>query len=412
MIQDRLLIIDDDTTFRNYARRVGESSGFETFSTGDPAEFRTQIRSWHPSVIMMDLNMPGSDGIQLLRDLVEAKSQARILIASGADPKVLETAARLAGERGLAIAGALQKPVRAAMLKETLERLREIEKPLLARALAYAIAHDELLLEYQPRLDCKTGLIDGVEALVRWQHPTRGLVPPDQFIPLAEQSGLIHGLTEWVFTSAVRQAASWSKAGTSLDMSINMSARDIDDLDLPELAVARCTEAGVSPDQITLEVTESAAMNDPMETMDVLTRLRLKGFHLSIDDFGTGYSSLIQLRRLPFSELKVDKSFVMQMSRNQDCRVIVEAVIGIGQKLGLNVVAEGVETATVLAALQELRVDAVQGFYISRPVPAERIEAVVRAVPRDIPGLQREPVSGDESGPQAVAAGTRRPVRR
>jgi EAL domain-containing protein (putative c-di-GMP-specific phosphodiesterase class I) len=391
MIQDRLLIIDDDNTFRNYARRVGEASGFETFSTGDAAEFRTQIRSWHPSVIMMDLNMPGADGIQLLRDLVEAKSTARILIASGADAKVLETAERLAGERGLAIAGALQKPIRAAALKETLERLREIEKPLMARALAYAIDHDELILEYQPKLDCKEGVVYGVEALVRWQHPTRGLVPPDQFIPLAEQSGLVHGLMDWVLTHAVRQAASWNKAGLVLNMAINMSARDLDDIDLPELALARCTEAGLAPDQVTLELTESAAMMDPTQTLDVLARLRLKGFHLSIDDFGTGYASLIQLRRLPFSELKVDKSFVIQMHRNQDCRVIVEAILGIGQKLGLNVVAEGVETSDALATLVALGADAVQGFYISRPVGADRLEAVARRVPRDLGDLRRDP---------------------
>jgi EAL domain-containing protein (putative c-di-GMP-specific phosphodiesterase class I)/ActR/RegA family two-component response regulator len=378
MTRDRLLIIDDDGGFRRYAGRVGESCGFETFTTGDAAEFRDQIRRWRPSVVMMDLNMPGADGIELLRDLVEAKSEARILIASGVDLKILETAERLAAERGLAIAGTLQKPVRAAKLKETLERLHEIEKPLMARALAHAIKNDELILEYQPKLNCGTGQVQGVEALVRWRHPSRGLIPPDQFIPLAEQNGLIHDLTEWVLNGATNQAALWRQQGTPLDISVNVSARDLEKIDLPDRMIASCEKAEVAPASVTLELTESAAMSKPAESLDVLTRLRLKGFRLSIDDFGTGYSSLVQLRRLPFSELKIDKSFVMQMAASQDCRIIVEAVAGIGQKLGLNVVAEGVETSQALGALRTLGVDIAQGYFISRPVAPDTIAGVVK----------------------------------
>ena len=207
MNQDRLLIVDDDSGFRNYARRVGEASGYETFITASAAEFKEKIRSWRPTVILLDLQMPGADGVELLRDLAEAKSAARILIASGVDTKVLEAAERLASERGLSMAGTLQKPVRLALLRDELERLREFEAPLLAGALAHAIANGELLLEYQPKLDCRTGQVRGVEALARWQHPTRGIVPPDKFVPLAEQSGLIHDMTDWVVASATRQAA-------------------------------------------------------------------------------------------------------------------------------------------------------------------------------------------------------------
>ena len=191
MNHDRLLTIDDESGFRNYVRRVGEASGFEVFATGDAGAFKEHVRSWHPSVIMIDLNMPGSDGIELLRDLVDAKTRARVLIASGVGSKILDTAERLAAEHGLAIAGTLQKPFRASVLRETLERLREIDGPLLADALAHAIRNDNLLLEYQPKLDCKSGQVYGVEALVRWQHPTRGIIPPDQFISLAEKGGLI-----------------------------------------------------------------------------------------------------------------------------------------------------------------------------------------------------------------------------
>ncbi|HXQ51089.1 MAG TPA: EAL domain-containing response regulator [Stellaceae bacterium] len=378
MSEDRLLVIDDDAGFRNYVRRVGETAGFETLVTGDAKAFKEHVRSWHPSVIVMDLNMPDADGIELLRDLVEAKCKARIVIASGVETRILETAERLASERGLVIAGTLQKPVRANSLRETLERLHEFEKPLIAGALAYAIAHDGLFLEYQPKLDCKSGRIFGVEALVRWQHPSRGIIPPEQFLKLAEQSGVIHALTEWVATAAARQVAAWRRAGMPLEIAINVSARDLAAIEFPDAIMAICQTAGLAADAVTLEMTESAAMGDPAQALDVLTRLRLKGFRLSIDNFGTGYSSLLQLRRLPLSELKIDTSFVTQMHRNQDCRVIVEAVISLAHKLGLAVVAEGVESAENLAALVDMGADAAQGFFLGGPARGESVAALIK----------------------------------
>jgi len=375
--RDRLLVIDDDAGFRNYVRRVSETAGYDTLVTEDADDFKDKVRSWKPSVIMLDLQMPKVDGIELLRALGEAKSTAKILIASGVDPKVVETAAKLAAERGLAIAGSLQKPVRAATLRERLERLREVETPLLASALAHAIRKGELLLEYQPKLDCKSGEIFGVEALVRWQHPTRGIVPPDQFIALAEQNALIHDLTEWVVGAAVRQTTAWRRQGLPMQLALNISAINLENIELPEMIVAHCNEAGLAADAVTLELTESAAMGNLAQVMDVLSRLRLKGMHLSIDDFGTGYSSLMQLQRLPFSEIKIDKSFVINMHREKECRVLVEAVIGIAQRLGLVAVAEGVETAESLALLTELGADVAQGYFISRPARPERIAAIV-----------------------------------
>jgi EAL domain-containing protein (putative c-di-GMP-specific phosphodiesterase class I) len=286
----------------------------------------------------------------------------------------------LAIERGLTIAGTLAKPVRAATLRDTLERLKEFEQPLLESALAHAIANDDLLLEYQPKLDLKSGRIFGVEALVRWQHTTRGLVAPDHFIALAEESDLIQDLTRWVFGTAMRQTAAWRRDGLALEIAVNLSACNLKVLDLPDWMAATCRDEELPTKAVTLEFTESAAMDDPVQAMDVLTRLRLKGFQLSVDDFGTGYSSLVQLQRLPFSELKVDKSFVMQMQQNTDCRVIVEAVIGLGQKLGLRVVAEGVETASTLDALRHLGADAAQGYFISRPIIAGKIPEIARSM--------------------------------
>jgi sensor c-di-GMP phosphodiesterase-like protein len=188
MSQDRLLIIDDESAFAGFVKRLAEGCGYETFATDDPEVFRARIRSWDPTVVITDLQMPRADGIELLRDLAAAKCQARILIASGVDAKLLETAERLATDRGLRIAGTVQKPIRAAEFRQILDSLKQIDRPLLAGALDHAIKQDQLLLNYQPKLECASGRIVGVEALVRWQHPTRGLVPPDQFIPLAEES--------------------------------------------------------------------------------------------------------------------------------------------------------------------------------------------------------------------------------
>lgn len=379
MSLDRLLVIDDESGFRAYVRRVAEASGFETQATDDPDAFKERLRSWEPSVVVLDLNMPRADGIELLRALAEAKSHAKILIVSGVDARVLGTSIRLAQEHGLAVAGALPKPVRAAALREALIRLREVETPLLAGALAHAIREGGLVLEYQPKLDCRSRRIYAVEALVRWQHPTRGLVSPDKFIPLAEESNLIDDLTDWVASTGIRQVAAWRRRAIAIELALNISALNLRNIEFPDILASRCREEAVPPEAITVELTESAAMSNPTQTMDVLTRLRLKGFHLSIDDFGTGYSSLVQLQKLPFSEIKVDKSFVMNMHKAKDCRVIVEAVIGIGQKLGLLTVAEGVETAECLTSLSELGVDVAQGFYIGRPAAADRIPTMMSA---------------------------------
>src|SRR5216684_6782874 len=302
---NRLLIVDDEPGIVRLIKRIGEGSGFEVVATEDPRTFQKVARSWRPSLIIMDLKMPGVDGIQLLRDLAADKCAAQVVLASGEDCKVLETALQLGRERGLRMRGMLQKPIHVETLRELLATFKPLSRTLLSSDLADAIATNYLFLEYQPKLDCRLARITGVEALVRWRHPVHGIIQPDQFITLAEEIGLIGGLTDRVVAAAAAQAARWHAANLSLEVAVNISARDLEDIELPDRLEQHCRTAGIDPGFMTLELTETSAMREAVQMMDVLTRLRLKGFSISIDDFGTGYSSLVQLQKLPFSEIKI-----------------------------------------------------------------------------------------------------------
>jgi EAL domain-containing protein (putative c-di-GMP-specific phosphodiesterase class I) len=367
---DRLLVIDDEPALAQIIKRVAEACGFEVVVTDDPSAFMNAARLWHPTVIVLDLKMPGTDGIQLLRTLAADKCTALVVLTSGEDGNVLESAIQLGRERGLNMGEALPKPVRLESLQERFAGFKGVSKPLLSADLAAALATNQLFLEYQPKLDCRLGRITGAEALVRWRHPTRGIIRPTEFIALAEETGLIHGVTDWVVATAAAQVASWRADHLDLEVAVavNFSARDLEDLELPDRLERHCRNTAIDPASLTLELTETGAMREAMQMMDVLTRLRLKGFKLSIDDFGTGYSSLVQLQKAPFSEIKVDLSFVTQMMSNAGCRVIVEIIIDLARKLGLKSVAEGVEDAAALEALIDMGCDTAQGYYISRPI--------------------------------------------
>jgi EAL domain-containing protein (putative c-di-GMP-specific phosphodiesterase class I) len=375
---NRLLVVDDEPSIGRLVKRVAESVGFEVVATEDPVVFARTARQWHPSVIMLDLSIPGTDGIQLLRGLAADKCAAHIVLISGADGKVLEAAQQLGRERGLNMGKLLQKPTRIETLRELLREFKPVPKSLLAADLAAAIAAGQLFLEYQPKLDCRLGRITAVEALVRWRHPSHGVVRPDQFVAVAEESDLIHRLTDWVVATAAKQAAAWQVDNLDLQVAVNISAKDIEDIELPERLHQHCLNAGVDPALMMLELTETGAMREAVQMMDVLTRLRLKGFRLSIDDFGVGYSSLVQLQKMPFSEVKVDSSFVMKMMSNDGCKVIVEIIIDLARKLGLKSVAEGVEEEAALKSLFDMGCDMAQGYYLSRPIAADRIAEFVR----------------------------------
>jgi diguanylate cyclase (GGDEF)-like protein len=233
-----------------------------------------------------------------------------------------------------------------------------------------AVERNELRLHYQPKVSLRSANISAVEALLRWQHPTRGMVPPDQFIPFAEQTGSIKLLTRWVLREAVRQCGEWQREGLRLQVSVNISARDLMNRDLPELVGALLEENQVPAALLCLEITESGFMEDPAHAQKVLDRLFDLGVKLSIDDYGTGYSSLSYIMRLPVQELKIDRSFISRMATDEEISTIVRSTIDLGHNLGLKVVAEGVEDLPSWNMLRKLGCDDAQGYFMSRPLDA------------------------------------------
>jgi len=244
------------------------------------------------------------------------------------------------------------------------------ERLALMGELRQGMASGQLVLNYQPMINLKTGQVIGVEVLMRWQHPQRGLISPAQFIPLAEQTGLIKPMTLGTIEAAVRQCQAWQRGGLNLTVSVNLSVRCLQDARLPDQIAKLLDASGVAPGRLGLEITESCIMGDPERAMEILTCLNRMELKLSVDDFGTGYSSLAYLKRLPVHELKIDKAFVLGMMRDRHDAAIVRAAVDMGHDLGLVVVAEGVEDQQTWHGLVAIGCDAAQGYYMSRPIPA------------------------------------------
>ncbi|MBD1917394.1 MULTISPECIES: EAL domain-containing response regulator [Cyanophyceae] len=387
----RLLILDDDPMTGETIQRIAEFAGLEVRFTPDPDRFFDLFREWRPTHIALDLVMPTMDGVQVMARLAKLSCRAKIIITSGVGSRVLDAAGRSAVEHGLDIAGVLPKPFSPGQLREMLRGQIASPPPPVAGTpapppeltpadLRQALDRHEFVLAYQPKVLCTTGEMAGVEALVRWAHPTYGLLPPWRFIPLAESCDLIDPLTDQVIEQALAWFGPLCTAGATplspalcehLMLSVNISARTLGNGALFERVQERCQAHGVDPVRLIFELTETSAMDDPVASLDLLTRLRMIGFHLSIDDFGTGFSSMLQLVRLPFSEIKVDKSFVMTAMTSPESRTVVKFIVDLGHSLGLRCTAEGVEDAETLDYLTTIGCDLAQGYHIARPLAGD-----------------------------------------
>ncbi|MGK2857221.1 MAG: EAL domain-containing protein [Thermoanaerobaculia bacterium] len=247
-----------------------------------------------------------------------------------------------------------------------------------ADELKEAMIWDHLVNYYQPIVDMKTGLVTHAEVLVRWNHPTRGLLGPDKFLPLAEATGLIRDVTIWCFEDAFRQHREWKKAGLEVGIAMNLSPSNLRDTAMAETITDLLDRWGIDPGVLRIEITENAILDDPAHVVALLSLLQTFGVSLSLDDFGTGYSSLTNLREVPFQEIKIDKSFVLHMMEEEGDAAIVRAVIGLAHSLGRHVVAEGIEDAATLAQLRAWGCDYAQGYFLSRPIPAVDFEKWAR----------------------------------
>ncbi len=381
MTKHTIYIIDDEQQTVNLISEYALLMGHLPITYTNATNFFKNIGPYaEGSIVVLDLNMPGMDGIEVMRQMVKMRKKLPLILISGYDAGVLHSAEQLAKAHSLDIIATLPKPFEFGVFKRVIERYEKTERRqpprqellLTASELETAILQNQLICYYQPKIDIKSDGLIGVEALVRWQHPKHGLIYPNSFISLAENNGLIGDLTAQVIKQAVQQAINWKLQGHHIQVAINISAENITSLSLPE-QISRLLKHNLDPSMITLEITESALMGQLSTSLDILTRLRMKGIQLSIDDFGTGYSSLSQLYRMPFTELKVDQSFVMNITNDEEAYGIVKTCIILGHELNMKVVAEGVEYKETLKALKEMGCDIAQGYYFAKPMPAKDI---------------------------------------
>ncbi len=377
-VNQKILILDDEVDVGEFVSAAAQGMGFECTATTDATTFLKALTP-DTTLILLDLMMPGMDGIELLRLLGEQKCKASIVLMSGVDKRVLKTAAQLAQVLGLSIVGHLQKPFRLTELEGILARSSEpatlpIVQPEAQitqnEELRNAIERDEFVLHYQPLIDIATGRILGVEALVRWQHPERGLIFPDNFIGRMEGLGLIDELGWIVVNRGLSEVGQFANGdGRAPMLSLNESVYSLHDLKLPDILVSIAEKYGISPGNVTIEITESRLIEELSRTLDILARLRMKQVKLSIDDFGTGYAMMQQLKIIPATEMKIDRSFVQDMQSSEQDRIMVEKSIEMGHELGMNVIAEGVETQEQLDFLRLKGCDGAQGYLFTRPLP-------------------------------------------
>ncbi|WP_372658287.1 EAL domain-containing protein, partial [Hydrogenophaga sp.] len=379
-----VLLVDDAPQDRLIMQRQLELLGagpVHSSTSGQAALEWLDGRDSAAMLLLLDLNMPGMDGVEFMRHLANRGYAGALALVSGTDLRVLETASKLAKAYQLNVLGHLQKPVTTDSLRHLVEgwhgfipaRKRIGAKVYAVTDIRRAIEAGELRLHFQPKVRLSDGAWVGVEALVRWQHPSDGLLMPDSFVPVAETHGLIDALTRDVLKQALQAARHWRESGLALRVSVNVSMENLAGLDFPEFVLAQAQQHGVPATDLVLEVTESRLANDARATVDILTRLRLKEFGLSIDDFGTGHCSLAQLRDIPFDELKIDRSFVHGSGNNSTQQAIFTASLEMAHDLGMSVVAEGVEDRADWDFVRASGCDVAQGHFVARPMPLEAL---------------------------------------
>ena len=384
----RVLVVEDHGFQRRVALRLladcGITDALEA-ADGVSALAVLERQPQPPDVVLVDLDMPGMDGIEFIGHVAQRRLARAVALVSALEPALLNTVQTMARAYGLFVLGSVEKPLTSDKLLAVLGKYEEHQGEvgedeiveISADEIRAALAAGEVQPWFQPQVEFGNGKVIGVEALARWCRRDGRVVPPRHFVPVAERSGLADALTETMLVEACRWKRRWDQAGMRLRLSVNVSPATLHDPAAADHYQRLVQELGVDPSEVVLEITESLVMADAARGLGVLARLRLKGFGLSIDDFGTGYSSLAQLSQVPFTELKIDQGFVAGVHAQPRKRAVVEASLDLARKLGLETVAEGVETTEDWQVLAALGCDAAQGYLISPAVPGEELVATI-----------------------------------
>lgn len=388
-LPQQVLVVDDSELQRQFIAELCCDMGIaDILQAVDGYDAISQLKT-NPQieVIILDLEMPGMDGVQVLYEMANLGLAPPIVVASGQGNKLLNVVENMTKSLGLRLLGVLQKPLAHEQLLASLGRFTALpmttrsserwspELRLTEQDVIRALQEREFMAYFQPKVRLADGSLKGVEALVRWQHPEHGLLTPGCFIGLIEGSRYISELTLQMLDMSLRRCREWHAAGLPVGFSLNISARSLADTRLADAIIKRVAVSGIVPQQVTLEITESALMTDLSTTLGTLARLRLKGFGLSVDDYGTGFSGMLQLSRIPCTELKVDRAFVNGASESRHLRILLESALDIAGKLGLGVVAEGVETLRDWMLLRDLGCGEVQGYFVAKPMPGDALLA-------------------------------------
>ncbi|MDR5873355.1 EAL domain-containing response regulator [Vreelandella gomseomensis] len=368
------LVIDDDADIQLLGTMLLQKLGYNVATAGCLGELARQPSLLNTELILLDLGLGEFTGLDIIDYLHDLRLNAAIIVTSGCSEEAAAHTIESGNQKGLCMLGFLPKTKLMTGLAPFIDSLKQSSKPPVKAELEKALRDRELFLAFQPKQDLHTGNITGVEALVRWQDPQRGVLYPDSFIPLAEKQDLILPLTWHVIELALAQQARWQSEGIDLNVAINVPAAFIQAEGMLATFDRLTQRHHISLDKITLELTESAGIECLGYARHVLETLRRKGCQLALDDFGTGYSSMVQLYRLPFTELKIDKSFVSRIDHDDDARAITLSIIDLGKRLGLKVVAEGIETSCQHTLLAQYGCTLGQGYFIARPLARHALD--------------------------------------